>query len=115
MEKSTGVVVLTHSVKKPGCGDEIMAYFRRHPETGVTRPDQVAVVGDRLATDMMLANMMGSWGFWVRDGVVPLREKSVVRIVTVAMSLLQLLTHDPVLETRPEGRLVVDSPRIRAA
>lgn len=55
-----------------------MAYFQRHPETGVTDPTQVAVVGDRLTTDMMLANMIGGWGFWIRDGIVPMREKSFV-------------------------------------
>ncbi|OAA72600.1 HAD-like superfamily protein [Cordyceps fumosorosea ARSEF 2679] len=76
VERRTGVHVLPHEVKKPGCGPEIMAYFARHPEAGVTHPSQVAVVGDRLTTDMMLANMMGGWGFWVRDGVVPMREKS---------------------------------------
>ncbi len=78
VEKSTGVYVLPHSVKKPGCGAEIMAYFKQHPETGVTDPSHVAVVGDRLTTDMMLANMMGGWGFWVRDGVVPFQQKSIV-------------------------------------
>lgn len=78
VEKSTGVYVLPHSVKKPGCGEEIMDYFRRHPETGVTDPAHVAVVGDRLTTDMMLANMMGGWGFWVKDGVVPMEQKSFV-------------------------------------
>ncbi|KAK4169061.1 mitochondrial PGP phosphatase [Cladorrhinum sp. PSN259] len=77
VEKATGVIVLTHAVKKPGCGDEIMKYFRSHPETGVTSPSQVAIVGDRLATDMMLANMMGSWGVWVREGVVPHEKKSI--------------------------------------
>lgn len=56
-----------------------MEYFRSHPETGVTSPSHVAIVGDRLTTDIMMANMMGSWGFWVRDGVVPLSQKSVVR------------------------------------
>jgi len=45
-----------------------MAYFRAHPDAGVTRPDQIAVVGDRLSTDIMMANMMGSYGVWVRDG-----------------------------------------------
>ncbi|XXH00140.1 hypothetical protein Hte_006482 [Hypoxylon texense] len=73
---ATGVSVLAHQVKKPGCGDEIMAYFKSHPEVGVTHPSQVAVVGDRLMTDMMLANMMGSWGLWVKDGVKPLHQKS---------------------------------------
>lgn len=57
-----------------------MEYFQKHPETGVTSPSQIAVVGDRLSTDMMLANMMGSYGVWVQDGVVPLQKKSIVRI-----------------------------------
>jgi HAD superfamily phosphatase (TIGR01668 family) len=78
LEKSTGVPVLPHASKKPGCGDEIMEYFRKHPETGVSHPSQIAVVGDRLSTDMMLANMMGAWGFWVKDGVVPPEKKSIV-------------------------------------
>jgi len=78
VQKATGVAVLSHQVKKPGCGHEIMAYFQKHPETGVTGPHQIAVVGDRLATDMMLANMMGSWGVWVKDGVVPHQQKSIV-------------------------------------
>ncbi|KAL5604194.1 hypothetical protein BROUX41_002175 [Berkeleyomyces rouxiae] len=76
VESATGVTVLSHSTKKPGCGDEIMAYFAAHPETGVTSPAQIAVVGDRLSTDMMLANMLGSWGFWIRDGVVDNTKKS---------------------------------------
>lgn len=80
VESTTGVTVLGHSVKKPGCGAEIMEYFRQHPETGVTDPSQIAVVGDRLTTDMMLANMMGGWGFWIKDGVIPLRHKSIVSV-----------------------------------
>ncbi|KAH8801638.1 mitochondrial PGP phosphatase [Xylogone sp. PMI_703] len=71
LEKSTGVTVLLHATKKPGCGPEIMDYFRKHPETGVTRPDQIAIVGDRLTTDVMMANMMGSHAVFVKDGVVP--------------------------------------------
>ncbi|KAG5957000.1 hypothetical protein E4U57_002089 [Claviceps arundinis] len=77
VEKSTGVHVLSHSIKKPGCGAQIMAYFKEHPESGVTDPSHIAVVGDRLTTDMMLANMMGGWGFWIKDGVVPMRQKSI--------------------------------------
>jgi phosphatidylglycerophosphatase GEP4 len=78
VEKATGVAVLPHRTKKPGCGPEIMEYFRSHPETGVTRPEQVAVVGDRLTTDVMMANFMGSYAVWVKDGVVPPEETSVV-------------------------------------
>ncbi|KAL1881809.1 hypothetical protein Daus18300_000862 [Diaporthe australafricana] len=77
LEKATGVTVLSHQTKKPGCGSEIMEYFHRYPETGVTSPSQVAIVGDRLFTDMMLANTMGSYGLWIKDGVVPLQQKSI--------------------------------------
>lgn len=69
LEANTGVKVLRHSTKKPGCKEEVMAYFESHPESGVTRPDQIAIVGDRLSTDIMMANLMGSYGLWVRDGV----------------------------------------------
>ncbi|VUC22695.1 unnamed protein product [Clonostachys rosea] len=89
VETNTCVSVLSHSVKKPGCGKEIMEYFKQHPETGVTHPSQVAVVGDRLTTDMMLANMMGGWGFWIRDGVIPLKKKSFVSVFVFAI-LLQI-------------------------
>ena len=75
---STGVDVLVHSTKKPGCGPEIMEYFRKHPETGVTRPEQIAVVGDRLTTDVMMANLMGGYAVWVRDGVTGPEKDGVV-------------------------------------
>ncbi|TVY34747.1 Phosphatidylglycerophosphatase, mitochondrial [Lachnellula subtilissima] len=48
-----------------------------YPETGVTRPEHIAVVGDRLTTDVMLANIMGSYAVWVKDGVVPLEQASI--------------------------------------
>lgn len=90
LEVTTNVDVLAHRVKKPGCGDEIMAHFRAHPEAGVTHPSQIAIIGDRLMTDMMLANMMGSWGIWVKDGVKPLREKSIVRHIKLLYPLYLL-------------------------
>ncbi|KAF2667122.1 HAD-superfamily phosphatase [Microthyrium microscopicum] len=68
LEKNTGVAVLRHDTKKPGCHEEVMRYLRKS-DAGVTSPSQVAIVGDRLLTDMMLANTMGSYGFWIRDGV----------------------------------------------
>ncbi|PHH60915.1 hypothetical protein CDD81_1026 [Ophiocordyceps australis] len=77
LEQKTGIAVLAHSAKKPGCGQEIMAYFKQHPETGVTEASHIAVVGDRLMTDVLLANMMGSWALWIKHGVVAPRDKSV--------------------------------------
>ena len=55
----------------------------------MTHPSQVAVVGDRLATDVMMANMMGSWSVWVRDGVV--EEKSLVSSSRLVVPLWYVL------------------------
>ena len=71
LEKATGVTVLRHSTKKPGCWPEILRYFRNAPESGVSRPSQIAIVGDRLSTDVMMAGMMGSWSVCVG----PVRQK----------------------------------------
>lgn len=79
LEAATGVKVMRHSTKKPGCGPQIMEYFRNHAaDADVTSPDQIAVVGDRLSTDVMMANMMGFWSVWIKDGVVD--QKSLVSV-----------------------------------
>lgn len=70
LERRTGVTVLRHASKKPGCHAEIMDYFRTAPDADVTSPSHVAIVGDRLFTDVMMANMMGSHAVWVKDGVI---------------------------------------------
>lgn len=57
-----------------------MKWFREHPEIGVTKPSQIAVVGDRLTTDVMMANTMGAYAIWIREGVIPMKEKSVVSV-----------------------------------
>jgi len=62
-----------------------MKYFLDRPGTGVTEPSHVAIVGDRLSTDIMMANINGFWGLWVKDGVVP--EKSLVSIQKSATRL----------------------------
>ncbi|KAK9454700.1 HAD-superfamily phosphatase [Dipodascopsis uninucleata] len=72
LEKRIQVPVLRHAVKKPGCGDEIMKYFMNN--TDVTHPSQVAIIGDRLLTDIVLANEMHAWGVWISVGVVPLKS-----------------------------------------
>lgn len=74
LEERTGVAVLRHSTKKPGCHTEIMDYFLKN--NIVSGPEEVAVVGDRLFTDVLMANMMGSWSIWVRDGVI--RSESLI-------------------------------------
>ncbi|SCU98408.1 LAFA_0G17700g1_1 [Lachancea sp. 'fantastica'] len=69
LEKSLGVPVLRHAVKKPGCRDEVLQHFAKHNITD--DPREIAVVGDRLFTDIIMSNLMGSHGVWVREGVKP--------------------------------------------
>lgn len=69
LEKETGIPVLRQKEgsKKPLCSAEVLAFFR---EKGVTdNPAEIAVIGDRLATDVLLAKEMGSWSVWCRHGM----------------------------------------------
>ncbi|KAL9080396.1 MAG: hypothetical protein Q9157_000852 [Trypethelium eluteriae] len=70
LEHNTGVKVLHHNIKKPGCGHEILQYFRDASDAQIIAPSQIAVVGDRLLTDVLMANTMGWHALWVKDGVV---------------------------------------------
>lgn len=68
LELELGLPVLRQAPgrKKPLCGPDVLAYFKEH---GVTDdPREIAVVGDRLATDVLVAREMGSWSIWCRDG-----------------------------------------------
>ena len=68
LETDLGLPVLRQQPgrKKPFCGPDLLEYFKKH---GVTEnPAEIAVVGDRLATDVLLAREMGSWSVWCKDG-----------------------------------------------
>ena len=69
LERNTGVKVFRHSTKKPGCGIDVLNYFCGIPETGVKRASDIVIVGDRLFTDIMMANLMGAWSIWIKDGI----------------------------------------------
>ncbi|TQS33965.1 hypothetical protein Golomagni_05674 [Golovinomyces magnicellulatus] len=86
-EATRGVRVLRHAIRKPGCHAEILEYFRHQcPGVNITRPDQIAVVGDRITTDVMLANVMGSYAIWVQNGIVPREETSIVSLISTGPS-----------------------------
>ena len=68
LEAELGLPVLrqTRGRKKPLCATDVLAFFKEH---GVTDdPAEIVVVGDRLATDTLLAREMGSWSVWTRHG-----------------------------------------------
>ncbi|KAK2734952.1 hypothetical protein FQN55_002349 [Onygenales sp. PD_40] len=56
-----------HPLKKPFSYPSILAHLRAH--NAVDSPDEIAVIGDRLGTDVLMAGLMGSWSIWTRDGV----------------------------------------------
>ncbi|KAL8694466.1 MAG: hypothetical protein Q9218_000878 [Villophora microphyllina] len=74
LSSATNVPVLQHTTKKPGCGLQVLEYFLKAKDSRVTAADQIAVVGDRLFTDVMMANLMGSWAVWIKKGVVETRN-----------------------------------------
>ncbi|KAJ2794018.1 hypothetical protein H4R20_006362 [Coemansia guatemalensis] len=80
VEQGLGVPVLRHIEKKPRCGAEILAAF------GTNRPADIAVVGDRLFTDVALANLNGMVAIWTQ---VIVSEKGDNR----AAALLRALEH----------------------
>lgn len=57
-ERTTGLPVIRHLVKKPGCLDEVVGHFQALSKEPVTAA-QICVVGDRLMTDVVFANTHG--------------------------------------------------------
>ncbi|KAI5816281.1 mitochondrial PGP phosphatase-domain-containing protein [Pyronema omphalodes] len=65
LSQNTSTAVLRHDTLKPGCSEEIFTYLKAR---GVTKPSQIVVVGDRVATDVVMASLMGARSVWIRDG-----------------------------------------------
>ncbi|KAJ5540795.1 hypothetical protein N7494_005871 [Penicillium frequentans] len=59
--------------KKPFCSDEVVQWFREREV--ISSPSEIAVVGDRLGTDVIMAGLMGSWSVWCKEGVFEVGEE----------------------------------------
>ncbi|BFZ54051.1 hypothetical protein PYCC9005_001082 [Savitreella phatthalungensis] len=68
LERTTGFSVLRHKRPKPGCGNNILRHFSETHMTTV-KPHEILVVGDRLLTDILMANLHGMRSCWLRKGV----------------------------------------------
>lgn len=55
VEKSLGVNVLRHTLKKPAGGQALLQRFEI-----IAKPHQIAMVGDRLFTDILFGNLNGT-------------------------------------------------------
>ncbi|KAL6934815.1 related to Phosphatidylglycerophosphatase GEP4, mitochondrial [Hanseniaspora guilliermondii] len=62
--------ILKHNYKKPGCQSAIIHHFENtHPNSNV-KSEHIAVIGDRLFTDILMANQMKSLGVYLQQGVM---------------------------------------------
>lgn len=66
LERNTGIQVLRHQQPKPGCGHEILTHFK----DAIQSPSQILVIGDRLFTDIVMANRMNASSVWIKRGVI---------------------------------------------
>lgn len=57
-EASMGITVIRHVHKKPGCLQEVLAHFAVTGSASL-EPRQICMVGDRVLTDVLFANMNG--------------------------------------------------------
>lgn len=113
LEKATGVKVFEHSTKKPGCGPDLFKHLQNIPKIQVKHPSQIAVVGDRLFTDVIMASTMGAWSIWIKDGVV---ENNGYVSKNNPYSGLRSSAHDiRVLEDRESSAGISDPTRLQAS
>jgi len=57
-ESHLGLAVIRHEVKKPGCLTEVQQHFAR-ATARIVAANEILVVGDRLLTDVLFANLNG--------------------------------------------------------
>ena len=80
LERNVEIPVLRHQKPKPACGPEILAHFKGV----VDQPSEIVVIGDRLFTDIAMANTMKARALWIKRGVVP--DNGVVTRAEYALS-----------------------------
>ena len=113
LEHATGVKVFNHSTKKPGCGLDVFSYFQSIPNIRVDHPSHIAVIGDRLFTDVIMANKMGAWSIWIKDGVV--EESGLVSEKMFHSGLTSSAHHPVVLENGKRSAGISDSARLQGS
>ena len=113
LERATGVKVFNHSTKKPGCGLDIFNYLQSIADIRVEHPSQIAVIGDRLFTDVIMANKMGAWSIWIKDGVV--EESGLVSEKMFHSGSRSSAHHPVVLENRKRSAGISNSARLQCS
>lgn len=92
-----GVHVLRHASMKPSrrTMGAIQRYFTSVPSS-ISDPGQLIVIGDRVFTDVVIANRLGAYSILVsRDWSPTIRSRAGVAVERVAARLARRLTHTP--------------------
>jgi len=77
LEESLGVPVLRRKVKKPAGGNDLIAHFSSHP------PHTIAVIGDRLMTDVAFGNGVGAFTVLTRRVIDEKKDNPVAMRVRI--------------------------------
>lgn len=98
-EAALGLPVIRHELKKPSCLPEVLAHFEQTGRTAGLLPGQICMVGDRVLTDVLFANLAGMVSVLVRP--LCTRTDHPVSVLIRAMErrlllpLLRLLGYGP--------------------
>ncbi|KAK9382333.1 mitochondrial PGP phosphatase-domain-containing protein [Kockiozyma suomiensis] len=101
-ETATGIRVHEHLHFKPheSVGKNVLMSLIEDESTGVKAGYNVAVVGDRIFTDVLMANQIGAWAVWIEDGVKP-SNSLLVRLEKRLIALLESRGVKPRLPVAP--------------
>ncbi|EEB08542.2 hypothetical protein SJAG_03700 [Schizosaccharomyces japonicus yFS275] len=66
-ERRNKIPVIRHTQQKPGGYREALTTLLE--QTDARHPKELAIIGDRLLTDIKFANNMGAWGIWLSHGI----------------------------------------------
>ncbi|CAG8604010.1 13421_t:CDS:2 [Ambispora gerdemannii] len=92
IERTLGVKVLKHKLKKPGGGESLISHFNKENTNTNQNNRAIAVIGDRIFTDVLYGNMNGMMTILVKNVVTEKGENYFARkIRRVERSLLGLL------------------------
>ena len=72
-EAALGIAFIRHARKKPDVIDDILAHF------GTKNNREIAVIGDRVATDVLLGNMHGCVTILV-EPLDPTKDNAIVKL-----------------------------------
>ncbi|XBW35321.1 hypothetical protein QEN19_000887 [Hanseniaspora menglaensis] len=71
--------VIEHNHKKPGCYPEIIRHFI-HEKKLCDDPSEIAIIGDRLFTDVLMGNLMKSFPIYLQTGVLLKNSNPLIKL-----------------------------------